>query len=173
MKLEKNRPLVLVIMGSDSDLPVVGETAETLKKFAIPFKITVASAHRTPERVKKLAEEAQKKGIEVIIAAAGAAAHLAGVIASNTTLPVIGVPLNSSPLLGFDALLSTVQMPSGIPVATMSVGQGGAKNAAIFAARILSLKYPSLCRQLKEHLGNMSREVDKKAEKVERLYKQR
>ncbi len=157
---------VLIIMGSDSDLPTMEETEKVLKKFKIPYEITVASAHRSPERTVKLTTEAGKKGFGVIIAGAGAAAHLAGVIAAHTTLPVIGVPIDSSPLSGIDALLSTVQMPPGIPVATMAVGKAGAKNAAIFAAQILQAKNPALSRTLKAYKKKMAQEVLKKAKKI-------
>lgn len=157
------KPQVLIIMGSDSDLPVVEETAKILKEFGIPYEMTIASAHRTPELVLKLASEAEKKGIEIIIAAAGAAAHLAGVVASHTILPVIGIPINSSPLQGIDSLLSTVQMPPGIPVATMAVGKSGAKNAAIFAAQIMARKDRKITARLKTYRKKMSTEVIKKA----------
>lgn len=157
------KPQVLIIMGSDSDLPVVEETAKILKEFGIPYEMTIASAHRTPELVLKLASEAEKKGIEILIAAAGAAAHLAGVVASHTILPVIGIPINSSPLQGIDSLLSTVQMPPGIPVATMAVGKAGAKNAAIFAAQILARKDRKIVLRLKTYRKKMSTEVIKKA----------
>ena len=135
---------VLILMGSDSDLPIMEEAAKALRDFGVSYKITVASAHRTPERAIKLSSEARDKGIEVIIAGAGAAAHLAGVLAAKTTLPVIGVPIDATSLNGMDALLSTVQMPGGIPVASMAIGKAGAKNAGIFAAEILSIKYPEM-----------------------------
>jgi phosphoribosylamine--glycine ligase len=157
------KPQVLVIMGSDSDLPVVEETGRMLAEFGISFEMTIASAHRTPERVLDLAGGAEKRGVEVIIAAAGAAAHLAGVIASHTVLPVIGVPLNSSPLQGFDSLLSTVQMPPGVPVATVSVGKAGAKNAAILAAQIIGRKDRGVVKKLIAYRKRMAAEVDKKA----------
>lgn len=162
------KPQVLIIMGSDSDLPVVEETAKILKEFGIPYEMTIASAHRTPELVLKLALEAEKKGIEIIIAAAGAAAHLAGVVASHTILPVIGIPINSSPLQGIDSLLSTVQMPPGIPVATMAVGKAGAKNAAIFAAQILGRKDKGITVRLKTHRKKMAAEVVKKADALKK-----
>lgn len=170
MEISPNESIVLIIMGSDSDLPVMAEAAETLKSMDITFRMTVASAHRTPQRVQELIEEAEESGIHVIIAGAGAAAHLAGAIAAHTTLPVIGVPLDSSPLSGFDALLSTLQMPSGIPVATMAVGKAGAKNAAIFATQILAVKYPKIRETLKNLKDKMADGVMKKALKVESLY---
>lgn len=162
------KPKVLILMGSDSDLPVMEKTGNMLGEFKIPYHMTVSSAHRTPERTLKLVRNAEKNGVEVIIAGAGAAAHLAGVIASHTTLPVIGVPIDASPLNGLDALYSTVQMPPGIPVATMAVGKAGAKNAAIFAAQILGLKDGGIAARLKEHKKEMAREVDKKAKNVEK-----
>ncbi len=162
------KPKVLVIMGSDSDLPVMEETGKLLKEFKIPYDITVASAHRSPERTVKLTREAEKKGIEVIIAGAGSAAHLAGVIAAHTILPVIGVPIDSSPLKGIDALFSTVQMPPGIPVATMAVGKAGAKNAAILAAQILRAKNPGITRTLRAYKTKMAKEVLKKAKQIEK-----
>ncbi|MDO8747356.1 MAG: 5-(carboxyamino)imidazole ribonucleotide mutase [Thermodesulfovibrionales bacterium] len=157
------KPKVLIIMGSDSDLPVMEETEKILKAFGISFETTIASAHRSPERAVKLAKGAEEKGFELIIAGAGAAAHLAGVIAAHTILPVIGVPINSSPLQGFDSLFSTVQMPPGVPVATMAVGTAGAKNAAIFAAEIIGRKDSKIVRQLKEHKKRLKEEVEKKA----------
>lgn len=161
------KPKVLIIMGSDSDLPIMEGTVKMLDQFNIPSQITVSSAHRSPERTEKLVKDAGKKGVEVIIAGAGAAAHLAGVIASHTTLPVIGVPIDSSPLRGIDALYSTVQMPPGIPVATMAVGKGGAKNAAVFAARILALKDTEIAGSLRKFKRKMASEVEKKAKMIE------
>lgn len=162
------KPKVLIVMGSDSDLPVMAETEKVLKEFEIPYDITVASAHRSPERTVKLIKDAEKKDIEVIIAGAGAAAHLAGVIAAHTILPVIGVPIDSSPLKGVDALYSTVQMPPGIPVATMAVGKAGAKNAAIFAAQILQSKDPKLSKTLRSYKKKMAQEVLKKAKRIKK-----
>ncbi len=162
------KPIVLIIMGSDSDLPVMENTSKLLKEFKIPYKMTVASAHRTPDRTVKLVMEAEAEGVQVIIAGAGSAAHLAGVIAAHTTLPVIGVPIDSSPLKGIDALYSTVQMPPGIPVATMAIGNAGAKNAAIFAVQILQFGSPALTERLKAYKKRMAREVLKKAKKVEK-----
>lgn len=162
------KPKVLIIMGSDSDSPIMEEAEKVLKEFKIPFDITIASAHRSPDRTVKLARQAEKKGIEVIIAGAGSAAHLAGVIAAHTILPVIGVPIDSSPLKGMDALFSTVQMPPGIPVATMAVGRAGAKNAGILAARILGAKDSRLAGVLREYKKSMAEEVLKKAKKVRR-----
>ena len=160
------KPKVLIIMGSDSDLPVMEEAANMLKEFNIPYNMTVASAHRTPERTLKLVRDAEKNGIEVIVAGAGMAAHLPGVIASHTILPVIGVPLDASPLKGMDALLSMVQMPPGIPVATVALGKAGAKNACILAAQILARKDPKLTDKLLEHRKKMSQEVEEKAKRI-------
>lgn len=158
---------VLILMGSDSDLAVMEAASGMLESFGIPYHMTVSSAHRTPDRTVKLIREAEKNGVQVIIAGAGAAAHLAGVVAAHTTLPVIGIPIDSSPLGGVDALYATVQMPPGIPVATMAVGKGGAKNAAIFTAQIMGLKDPKIAEALKDHKKKMAAEVVKKAKKVE------
>jgi len=149
------KPKVLIVMGSDSDLPVMEETAGILKEFGLPYLMTVASAHRTPEKTLRIVKDAEKKGVEVIIAGAGMAAHLPGVIASHTILPVIGIPLDASPLKGMDALLSIVQMPPGIPVATVAIGKAGAKNAAILAVQILALKDSALSKKLIEHRKNI------------------
>lgn len=160
-------PAVGIVMGSDSDMPVMAAAAEMLKQFGIAYEITVASAHRTPERAAAFARDAREKGVKVIIAGAGHAAHLAGAMAAHTTLPVIGVPIDSSALRGFDALLSTVQMPPGIPVATMAVGKPGAKNAAVFAAQILSVADPELRQRLDAYKKKMAAEVDGKARDLE------
>jgi phosphoribosylaminoimidazole carboxylase PurE protein len=162
------KPKVLIIMGSDSDLSLMEEAAKVLEHFNISYQMTVSSAHRTPERTVRIVRNAEKNGIEVIIAGAGAAAHLAGVIASYTVLPVIGVPIDSSPLKGIDALLSTVQMPPGIPVAAMAIGKAGAKNAAIFAVEILGIKDTTITSSLKDYRKKMASEVLKKAKKVEK-----
>lgn len=160
------KPVVGIVMGSDSDLPVMQVTADFLKLMNIPYEMTVASAHRTPERAAKFASTAQKRGLKLIIAGAGMAAHLAGVLASHTDLPVIGVPLDSSPLNGMDALLSTVQMPPGIPVATMTIGKPGAKNAAVFATRILALEDKNIAQKVAEFKISMAKEVDEKAKQI-------
>jgi phosphoribosylamine--glycine ligase len=166
LKKQENTPLVGIVMGSDSDLPIMTETASILKKMGIPYEITIASAHRSPQRTHDYAQNAADRGLEIIIAGAGAAAHLAGVIASETTLPVIGVPINSSALNGLDSLLSTVQMPPGVPVATMAIGKAGARNAAIFAAQILALKYPRIAEELRKHKVEMAQEVEEKANRL-------
>ena len=154
-----SNPRVAILMGSDSDLPAMAECARVLDSYGIPYEVKVLSAHRTPERAARFARRAESRGLKVIVAGAGAAAHLAGAIAAHTTLPVIGVPLASSPLSGFDALLSTVQMPPGIPVATMGVGPMGAKNAAHLAAAILATGSPTLRRKLKARRAKMAAEV--------------
>ena len=161
-----SKPLVGILMGSDSDLPVMEEAAKILKDFGIPFEMTISSAHRTPKRTSEYAKSAEGRGIRVIIAGAGSAAHLAGFIAAETTLPVIGVPIDSSPLNGLDSLLSTVQMPGGVPVASMAIGKAGAKNAGIFAAQILSVSDPKLREALKAHREEMARQVEAKADKL-------
>ena len=155
---------VAMIMGSNSDWPVLEPAEKVLKDFGIEVEAVVASAHRTPELVKEFASGARDRGVEAIIAAAGAAAHLGGVIAAYTTLPVIGIPINATPLNGMDSLLSTVQMPSGIPVATMAIN--GAKNAAIFAVEILAGKYPELVTKLADYRKKMQEEVKAKREKL-------
>lgn len=162
--------MIGIVMGSDSDLPVMQGCVDQLRKFGIPFEITVASAHRSPARAAEYAATARERGLKVIIAAAGMAAHLAGVLAAHTTLPVIGVPVDASSLNGLDALLSTVQMPPGIPVATMGIGKAGAKNAAILAAQILSLGDPGLAAKLVEFKAQMADEVTAKAEKLAREF---
>ncbi|MBU1343222.1 MAG: phosphoribosylamine--glycine ligase [Proteobacteria bacterium] len=156
-------PQVGVIMGSDSDFPVMEKALSILKKFDIPYYVTVASAHRTPERAARLASEAKEKGIKVLICGAGHAAHLAGVIAAHTTLPVLGVPIDSSALKGMDSLLATVQMPPGIPVSTMAIGKSGAYNAGISAAQIIALSDPVLAQKLVAFKQEMADKVNKKA----------
>lgn len=155
---------VAIIMGSDSDWPILKPAAELLKKFGIETEVEVASAHRTPSRVRDFVVSASERGVGVFISAAGAAAHLGGVIASYTTLPVIGVPINATPLNGMDALLSTVQMPSGVPVATMAVN--GAKNAAIFAVEIFAVGNQDLQAKLAAYREDMVKAVEKKAAHV-------
>lgn len=153
------KPAVLVVMGSRSDLPVMETCIETLKSFAIPHEVRILSAHRTPDAVIELSAQAAASGVQVIIAAAGGAAHLAGVLASSTTLPVIGVPMQTSALGGMDSLLSTVQMPSGVPVATVAIGKAGAKNAAILAAQILALSDPALNERLRQFKDDQKENV--------------
>ncbi len=162
-------PKVGIVMGSDSDLGVMQAAADMLKQFGIAYEMTVASAHRTPERAMKFATEARSRGVRVIIAGAGHAAHLAGVLAAHTTLPVIGVPIDSSCLQGMDSLLSTVQMPPGIPVATVSIGKSGAKNAGILAAQILAVGDAGLEERLATFKKEMAEQVEKKAQAVENV----
>ena len=159
-------PKVGIVMGSDSDLGVMQAAADILKQFGIAYEMTVASAHRTPERAMRFATEARSRGVRVIIAGAGHAAHLAGVLAAHTTLPVIGVPIDSSCLQGMDSLLSTVQMPPGIPVATVSIGKSGAKNAGILAAQILALEDEEVASKLLLLKEEMALQVEEKAKKI-------
>ena len=149
-KRQKDEAKVGIVMGSDSDLDVMQEAATILKKFQIPYHMTVASAHRSPQRAGKFAATAPKRGIKVIIAGAGHAAHLAGVVAAHTPLPVLGVPMKAWSLDGLDSLLSTVQMPRGVPVGTLAIGKAGAVNAALLAAQILGNKYPEIKTAFKE-----------------------
>ena len=165
-KFEKSAG-VGIVMGSDSDLGVMQETTRILKQFEVPYEITVASAHRSPERAAKFATTARERGIRVIIAGAGHAAHLAGAMAAHTSLPVIGVPIDSSCLQGFDALLSTVQMPPGIPVATVSIGKPGARNAGILAVQILALSDGVLEEKLTDFKMDMAEKVAQKAQTLE------
>lgn len=153
---------VLIVMGSDSDLPVMEETAKVLHEFGIAFEMRVSSAHRSPARTSELAAGAAGRGIKVIIAAAGMAAHLAGVIAAETTLPVIGVPIGGGPLNGVDALYAMVQMPGGIPVATMAIGKAGARNAGVLAVQMLALEDATLSRLLVAYKARLSEEVAEK-----------
>jgi phosphoribosylamine---glycine ligase len=164
------KPRVLVVLGSDSDLPVMEKALEILKDLHIPYAVTVASAHRSPGRAVRLATNAEQEGYDVIIAGAGMAAHLAGVIAAHTIIPVIGVPINSSPLNGLDSLLSTVQMPPGVPVATMAIGSAGARNSAFFAAQIIGRKDQGVAKILKAHKKKMADEVEKKARALQKTY---
>ena len=149
-------------MGSDSDLPVMEEATKILDEFGVGCERILTSAHRAPERTAKFSTAAAGRGIKIIIAGAGAAAHLAGVIASQTLLPVIGVPINATSINGLDALLSTVQMPGGIPVATMAIGKAGAKNAALLAIRFLALEDKALNDRLAAYVKKMARDVEKK-----------
>lgn len=160
------KPVVGILMGSDSDLPIMQEAAAMLQEFGIEYEMTIASAHRTPKKVLEYSQSAEKRGLKVIIAGAGWAAHLAGFVASQTTLPVIGVPIDSSPLKGIDALLSTAQMPGGVPVATMSLGKSGAKNAGVFAAQIIAIGDVKIANRLKVYKVEMEREVEEKSKRL-------
>lgn len=160
----KESPVVSIVMGSDSDLPIMKEAAYILEAFDVPCEVVLASAHRSPDRTSSLARNAAGRGIKVIIAGAGAAAHLAGVIASQTTVPVIGVPINATPLNGMDALLATVQMPGGVPVAAMALDSAGAKNAALLAVRILALSNEGLRQKLDDYATDLARKLEEKQE---------
>jgi phosphoribosylaminoimidazole carboxylase PurE protein len=160
------KPIVSIVMGSDSDLEIMQEAAKALDQFGIAYEMDITSAHRAPARTSEFARTAAGRGIKVIIAGAGAAAHLAGVIAAETTLPVIGVPLPGSALQGLDSLLATVQMPAGIPVATLAVGKAGATNAGILAAQILALSEESLAKKLIAHKQKLARGVEEKSSKL-------
>jgi phosphoribosylaminoimidazole carboxylase PurE protein len=163
------KPLVGIIMGSDSDLTVMQEAVRVLKQFEVPFEIGVYSAHRSPHRTLDYVKSARERGLRLIIAGAGSSAHLAGVTAAETTLPVIGVPIDSSPLSGFDALLSTVQMPPGVPVGTMGVGKSGAMNAGFFAVQILAVSDNNLAGKLAEYKIQLEKTVAEKSKKVQEL----
>jgi phosphoribosylaminoimidazole carboxylase PurE protein len=155
-------PIVGILMGSDSDWEVMSAAGARLAQFDVPYEAQVLSAHRVPAKTAAYATSARDRGIRVIIAGAGAAAHLAGVVAAHTTLPVIGVPLDATGLRGLDALLATVQMPAGVPVATVTIGKAGAANAAILAAQILALADPALVKRLEEFKAEMARQVEAK-----------
>jgi phosphoribosylaminoimidazole carboxylase PurE protein len=160
-------------MGSDSDLEVMCEAEKRLDAFGIRYETRILSAHRTPEKAAEYAATAETRGLEVIIAGAGAAAHLAGAMAANTTLPVIGIPIDSSSLRGLDALLATVQMPAGIPVATMAIGKAGAANAGIFAAQIIARKDPKIAAKLIDFKKEMAAGVEDKDRKLQEFNKAR
>ena len=167
---ESTRPLVGIVMGSDSDLPLMAEAAETLKKFGVPCEVEITSAHRSPARTSEYARTAISRGLKVLIVAAGGAAHLGGVIAAETTLPVIGVPIPSTTLQGLDSLLSMVQMPAGVPVACTSIGKPGAINAALFAVEILAISDAALAAKLAAHKEDLARGVAEKSAKVKREF---
>lgn len=160
-------PKVLIVMGSDSDCPVLEEATKILEQFDIPYEMRIASAHRSPAKTAALVDGAAERGIQVIIAAAGLAAHLPGVVAAGTILPVIGVPMGGGPLNGVDALYSIVQMPGGIPVATTAIGKPGAKNAALLAAQILALSNSGLGLKLRRYRDEMANEVEEKDRKLQ------
>jgi phosphoribosylaminoimidazole carboxylase PurE protein len=165
--MKNQKPLVAILMGSDSDFPVMEEAAKILTEFQVPYEITVSSAHRSPDRTAEFARRAERRGVEVIIAGAGGAAHLAGVIAAHTILPVIGVPMESG-LMGLDSLLSTVQMPGGVPVATMSIGKAGARNAGILAVQILSGKHQELKKSLVRYKASLAAKVEEADKKLKK-----
>ncbi len=161
-----SQPQVAILMGSDSDFDIMKEAADVLKEFGVSCDVQVLSAHRSPELVSEFASKAHEKGFKVIIAGAGGAAHLAGVVAAHTTLPVIGVPINATPLNGFDSLLATVQMPAGIPVATVAVGKSGARNAGILAVQMLALSDTKLAEKLQAFKKHLAEGVKEKNEKL-------
>ena len=158
-----SKPLIGILMGSDSDLSVMEEASKILENFGIEHEMIVTSAHRSPERTRKYVLNAPKRGIKILIAGAGSAAHLAGVVAAETTLPVIGVPIGSSELNGLDALLSTTQMPGGVSVAGMAIGKAGAKNAGVLAVQILALNDKSLHQKFLKYKKNLAKEVERKS----------
>jgi phosphoribosylamine---glycine ligase len=159
---------VLILMGSDSDAPVMQAAVDVLREFDVPCEMTVASAHRSPERVMRLVAEAPGRGVRLFIVGAGAAAHLGGVVAAHTTLPVIGVPIDSSALKGMDALLSTVQMPPGVPVATVSIGKPGATNAGVLAVQMLALADASLGERLTQYKKKLADKVEQAAARLQK-----
>jgi len=161
-----NQPLVSIVMGSDSDLEIMREAGKALEGFGIAYEMDVTSAHRSPDRTAEYASRAAQRGVRVIIAGAGGAAHLAGVIAAHTTLPVIGVPIPSTSLNGMDSLLATVQMPAGIPVATVAIGKPGATNAGILAAQILGLSDRDIANKLGDHKKKLASGVEEKSKKL-------
>src|SRR5215510_9982383 len=165
------KPLVAIVMGSDTDLEIMREAGKALEGFGITYEMDVTSAHRSPQRTAEFARGAAGRGIRVIIAGAGGAAHLAGVIAAETTLPVIGVPIPSTPLNGMDSLLATVQMPAGIPVATVAIGKAGATNAGILAAQIIGLGNTAVAGKLKQLKEKLARSVEEKSQKLQQLRK--
>jgi phosphoribosylaminoimidazole carboxylase PurE protein len=156
------KPKVAIVLGSDSDYPVIQDMIRLFHEFEIPHELTVSSAHRSPDRTHRYAVTLEDRGIQVVIACAGAAAHLAGVLASHTILPVIGVPIDSGPLKGIDALLSTSMMPAGVPVATMGIGKAGASNAAVLAAQILARSDPEMAQRLKEYKKKLADKVEER-----------
>lgn len=168
---QEEKAMVGIIMGSDTDLPVMKEAALTLKKFDIPFEIDITSAHRSPGRTAEYARTAVERGLKAIIVGAGGAAHLAGVVAAETTLPVIGVPMPTTTLAGLDSLLSTVQMPGGVPVACTAIGKPGAINAAILAVEIMAVADGDIARKLVEYKKELHRKVLAKSERVKREFK--
>lgn len=175
MKENQNRmsdtPLVSIVMGSDSDLEIMNEAAKALDDFGIEYEIDVTSAHRSPARTGEFARNAAGRGIKVIIAGAGGAAHLAGVIAAESTLPVIGVPIPSTPLNGLDSLLAIVQMPAGIPVATVAIGKAGATNAGILAAQIIALSNATVAGKMKSLKEKLAKSVEEKSQKLQQMRK--
>jgi len=167
-EMSDKKPVVGILMGSDSDYDIMVESAKILKQFEVPFEMIVSSAHRTPERTLEYVQGAHGRGIKILIAGAGAAAHLAGVVAAETMLPVIAVPIDATSMRGLDALLAMVQMPAGIPVATMAIGVAGSRNAGIFAARMLATADPELEKRLLQFKQDMAAGVVKKSALVQK-----
>ncbi|PIR00755.1 MAG: 5-(carboxyamino)imidazole ribonucleotide mutase [Nitrospinae bacterium CG11_big_fil_rev_8_21_14_0_20_45_15] len=166
MPAENKNALVSIVMGSDSDYDIMAEAASILKAFDVPYEILVTSAHRSPERTRKEVKRATREGVQVFIAGAGGAAHLAGVIAAETILPVIGVPIAATPLNGLDSLLSTAQMPGGVSVACMAIGKQGARNAGVLAVQILGLSDPKISAKLLRYKKDLALEVQRKSKKL-------
>jgi phosphoribosylamine--glycine ligase len=166
MERAGSHPQVSIVMGSTSDLPLVHKTIELLREFHVEYDVTVLSAHRTPDKAAEFAQQARARGVRVLIGAAGGAAHLAGALAANTTLPVIGIPVPTEHLGGLDSLLSTVQMPAGVPVATVAIGDPGAKNAALLAIEILALSDAALLKRLGNYRKDLADNVEKAAREV-------
>lgn len=164
-------PFVAILMGSDSDLPVMKSTLDTLAAFGVPYEVRISSAHRTPAATAEYVTDADQRGCAVFIAAAGLAAHLAGAVAAHTIRPVIGVPMEGGPLNGFDALLSTVQMPGGIPVASVAIGKAGAKNAAYLATQILALQDSGLAQRLKDDRARTVEQIATKNQELQASFK--
>ncbi len=160
------KPIVSIVIGSDSDLPTIRETEKILKKFEIAYELKILSAHRSPKKVSEFASNAAKRGIKIIIAAAGGAAALAGAIAAHTTLPVIGIPIETKTLKGLDSLLSTVQMPSGVPLGCMAIGKTGAKNAAIFAVQILGISDEEINKRIQIYKRELRKKVEQKNKSI-------
>jgi phosphoribosylaminoimidazole carboxylase PurE protein len=169
--MNNNTPLVSIVMGSDSDLDIMNEAAKALAEFGILYEIDITSAHRSPARTSEYTRGLQKRGVKVVIAGAGGAAHLAGVIAAETTLPVIAVPIPSTALLGLDSLLAMVQMPAGIPVATVAIGKPGATNAGILAAQMIALYDDAVAKKLEAHKEKLAQGVEAKSRKLKESQK--
>jgi phosphoribosylaminoimidazole carboxylase PurE protein len=162
------KPKVAIVLGSDSDYPVIQDALKLLDDFEISYEVTISSAHRSPDRTQRYAATLEERGVQVIIACAGGAAHLAGVLAAHTILPVVGVPIDSSPLKGLDALLSTSMMPAGVPVATVAIGKAGASNAAILAAQILARSDAELAQRLRRYKERLAEGVEAKDRELKR-----
>jgi phosphoribosylaminoimidazole carboxylase PurE protein len=163
-------PKVAIVLGSDSDYPVLQDALKLLNAWGVSYEVTLSSAHRSPDRTHRYAVTLEERGVQLVIACAGAAAHLAGVVASHTILPVIGVPVDSSPLKGIDSLLSTSMMPAGVPVATMGIGKAGATNAAILAAQILARSDAALAQKLKDYKKQMAEQIEERDRELKKTH---